>query len=109
MTHEIVIDWADLLAAGLAFRALGLVFGCILLIHIVCMATKMSPKAPWILAILLGCSAATAFGMILGALAGDFMFLANSAIMTIGADTARQLYLWHKGMHVSDFIEKTYG
>lgn len=109
MTHEVLIDWDSLISAGMALRFFGLVFGTVLLIHIVCMATRMSNHAPWTLAILMGMNAATAFGIVIGAVSGDLMFLANSAVMAIGADTARQLYLWAKGLHVSDFIEKTYG
>lgn len=109
MTHEIVIDWNTFVSAGMALRAFALVFGSALLIHVVCMAAVMSNKAPWTLAILMGMNAATAFGIVIGAVSGDFMFLANSAVMAIGADTARQLYLWSKGMHVSEFIEQRYG
>lgn len=109
MTHDIVIDWDTLISAGMAMRFFGLLFGTVLLVHVMCMATKMSERAPWTLAVLMGFNAATALGMVIGSLSGDLVFLANSAVMAIGADTARQLYLWAKGLHVSDFIEKTYG
>lgn len=109
MTDDIIMDWSILVPTGIILRGLGLIFGTMLLVHVVCMATKMSNKVPWSLAILMGLNAATAFGVVIGSIAGDLAFLANSAIMTIGADTARQLWLWGHGFHVSDFIEKTYG
>lgn len=109
MTDDIIMDWEMLVPTGMILRGFALVFGTILLTHVVCMATRMSNKVPWTLAILMGLNAATSFGVVIGAIAGDIAFLANSAIMTIGADTARQLWLWHKGMHVSDFIEHKYG
>lgn len=109
MTHDIVIDWDTFISAGMAIRGFAFVFGTALVLHILCMATMMSNRAPWTLAILMGMNAATAFGIVIGAVSGDLMFLANSAVMAIGADTARQLYLWSKGMHVSEFIEQRYG
>jgi hypothetical protein len=107
--NEIALSWSDFATTGLLLRLFGLVFGTVLLLHVMCMATKMSNKVPWTLAVLMGLNAATALGIVIGSIAGDFAFLANSAVMAIGADTGRQLWLWGHGMHVSDFIEKTYG
>lgn len=109
MTSEIIIDWTAFITASMTLRTLAVIFGATLLIHVWCMATKISPKTPWSLAILLGVNAASAGFVIIAAIAGNLAILAQSAIVTLGADTLRQLWLWHHGMHVSDFIEKTYG
>lgn len=79
-----------------------------LLIHVACMATKMEGHVPWTLATIMGLSAMFSLGVILGSLSGDIAFLTQTAIVTIGVDTLRQLWLWAHGMHVNEFLKKKY-
>lgn len=108
MINEVSIG-VSLLPDFFWLRFLAFFSALALFIHVVCMATKMEGHVPWTLATIMGLSAMFSFGVIIGSLFGDLAFLAQMSIVTIGVDTARQLWLWAHGMHVNEFLKKKYG
>lgn len=106
---EILIDWSAMLPLLWEVRLLAFIVGIAMFIHSVCMAGFAPEKTPWSIAFVIGFSAASGLALIMGSVAGNFALIMLASLVSSACLTTMALWLWHRGLHVSKFIDKNYG
>jgi len=101
---NVYADWSAIIPVMLELRILALVSGFALFIHAICMAGYMHEKSPWSIALIVALNAASGMALFMGGLIGDAPFMMVSALVSSTTMITMGLWLWNKGMHVSEFI-----
>lgn len=102
--HDISVGMDALLPALFEVRLLALIVGSFIVVHFFCMSGFMHPKSSWTSIAIVASNAGSGAGLIIGALIGSVEFLMVAGIVSATALTTLQMWLWWRGMHISEFL-----
>ena len=106
---EIFITWSVILPAFFIERIIIGLLGAGIFAHFICMASAAPVKSPVSVMVFLMLIVGSSVGMVVTAIFGDVWSMAGLLITCLASIFLFWLWLWAKGLHVKDFLEKKYG
>jgi hypothetical protein len=106
---EIIIGLESILPYMLFERFLVGAIGAGMFAHFLCMASAAPEKSPNIVLVFLCTIVGSAIGMVVCALTGQTKPMFTLLVVGLTTMFLFWLWLWAKGMHVKDFLDKKYG
>lgn len=102
--NTIVVGWDAIIPVMFELRLIAFFVGFALAIHSYCMAGFMHPKSTWTATALVASNAGSGVFLMIGAIVGNPAVLLISSLVTCTSLTTMALWLWYRGMHVSEFL-----
>lgn len=107
--NEIIITWASILPSMFLERLFVGLIGAGMFAHFLCMAAAAPVKSPAIVMAFLMVIVGSSIGMFVCAVTGQIDQMWTLLISGLASMFLFWLWLWFKGMHVKDFLDKMYG
>lgn len=106
---ELFITWDSILPHLFFERTLIALTGIGMFAHFICMAAAAPVKSPHAVFVFLVAIVFSSVGMFFTAISGQVETMMVLLLSGISSMFLFWLWLWYKGMHVKDFLDKKYG
>jgi hypothetical protein len=107
--NEVFATWESILPLMLFERMAVAMIGAGMFVHFICMAAAAPVKSPLAVLYFLVAIIFSAVGMFVTSVSGETDTMRVLLISGLGSMLLFWLWLWKKGLHVKDFLDKKYG
>jgi hypothetical protein len=107
--NEVFVTWGSLMPELFIERLFVALIGIGMFSHFICMAAAAPVKSPNIVMVFLMTIVGSSIGMFVCAITGQIGEMWALMLSGFASMFLFWLWLWAKGMHVKDFLDKKYG